>query len=279
MSEQQLAQEPETIRSDIIRIAQQAGKRVLEVYRQADFDVSYKQDESPLTKADLASQQHIVRELRALTPDIPILAEESADVPFTRRRHWRSFWLVDPLDGTKEFVKRNGEFTINIALIRDGRPLLGVVHAPVTQTTFAAVRGSGASKLTPNQGILPLSARAANDDGPLRVVVSRSHANRATQQLLDALAQDFPLETVAIGSSLKICLVAEGKAHLYPRLGPTMEWDTAAAQCILEEAGGCFTTLTGEAFNYNKEELTNPAFLASYDTPSRWLGYLGDEKS
>lgn len=258
--------------NDIIRIAQEAGARILEIYHSEDFNIEYKQDESPLTKADLAAHRHIQAALQMLTPDIPILSEESKGVAFETRQHWDSFWLVDPLDGTKEFIKRNDEFTVNIALITQGAPVLGVVHVPALNLTYAA-DSSGAYKLQGGE----LSRIRANSElaGPLKVVASRSHAGPETTSFLDNLVADYKLEVVSKGSALKLCLVAEGSADLYPRLGPTMEWDTAAAQCVVEQAGGQVTKLDGFPLRYNKRSLLNPHFMvASPATSTLWQQYL-----
>jgi 3'(2'), 5'-bisphosphate nucleotidase len=214
-----------------------------------------------------------VAALQALTPTIPILSEESTGITYQERQHWSLFWLVDPLDGTREFVQRNGEFTVNIALIREQRPILGVVQVPVLHLTYWAADGVGAFK-TAGNATSPLHANRTLRQ-PLHVVASRSHAGQETQALLENLRRDHPLEVVSKGSALKFCLVAEGAADLYPRLGPTMEWDTAAAQCIVEQAGGQVTTLTQEPLQYNKENLLNPSFMvASPATAALWRPYL-----
>ena len=248
---------------DVIAAAEAAGLAVLEVYNRADMGVTYKEDDSPLTQADLASQKVIAEALQALTPDIPILSEEAKAVPFEERQAWSTFWLVDPLDGTKEFVKRNGEFTVNIALIEQGAPVMGVVHAPVLKRTYWAAPGLGAFKV--EAGVSAPIAVKSHDAGPLEVVTSRSHAGEETEALLMRLEEYAPIERLSIGSSLKLCLVAEGSAHLYPRFGPTMEWDTAAAQCVAEVAGAQVGDLKGERLRYNKENLLNPYFVVSTD--------------
>ena len=252
-------------------IAQRAGRSVLDVYEQDDLGVTQKEDDSPLTKADLASHRLIVAELEKLTPDIPILSEESKEMPVDERRSWSRFWLVDPLDGTKEFVKRNGEFTVNIALIEEGRALLGVVHAPVLEQTYWAADTLGAFKRTDGEDETISVASFAS--GTLKVVASRSHAGAETAAFLERLEKNVDgLEVVSKGSSLKLCLVAEGAAHLYPRFGPTMEWDTAAAQCVVEQAGGYVseTDLT-TPLRYNKTSLLNPYFIVSAVREAAWL--------
>ena len=251
-------------------LAQQAGKKILEIY-DTDFAVEAKDDKSPLTAADMASHDTIVAGLKALTPDIPVLSEEDADIPFEERRQWRRYWLIDPLDGTKEFIKRNGEFTVNIALIEDGRPVLGVVHVPVSGVTYAACRGGGAVKYVPGEGDRPIHVRKL-EGGPVAVVGSRSHRGASLDAFLDKLGEH---EMVGMGSSLKICLVAEGAADIYPRLGPTSEWDTAAAHAVVEEAGGHLTDLSLQPLRYNtKESLLNPHFLVFGDAGRDWSQYL-----
>jgi 3'(2'), 5'-bisphosphate nucleotidase len=263
-----------TLLPQIAELAAAAGEAVMSVYGQADFGTEYKEDASPLTLADLASHRLICGRLSELTPELPVLSEESSATPYAARRGWTSFWLVDPLDGTKEFVKRNGEFTVNIALIQGGRPVLGVVHAPVLETTYAAAEGLGARKEQGNSAAA-IHSRAAQA-GVLKVVASRSHAGAETGAFLNRLEQaGLEPEVLSIGSSLKLCLVAEGAAHLYPRFGPTMEWDTAAAQCVVEQAGGRVTTLGGEPLGYNKADLLNPYFVVSGERAPDWQGYLG----
>ena len=255
--------DPTTLRTQTVAIAREAGRAILEVYT-LDFEVDFKADASPLTEADLASHRLIAAALAELTPDLPVLSEESAQLPTETRRSWTTFWLVDPLDGTKEFVKRNGEFTVNIALIHEGRPVLGVVHAPVLDVSYSAAEGAGAFKRDGLGEDRPIRTRAPEDRG-LTVVASRSHSNAATETFLAAVGERFDIELVSRGSALKICLVAEGAAHLYPRTGPTMEWDTAAAQAVLEQAGGTMTRFDERTpLRYNKPDLLNPHFVAAY---------------
>ena len=259
--------------NDIVRIAHGAGEKILEIYDTADFGVDMKADNSPLTLADLASHHYIVDALLALTPDIPILSEESKGVAYRDRAKWTTFWLVDPLDGTKEFIKRNGEFTVNIALIEDGVPILGVVHVPYLGVTYSAAKGAGAFR-TEGEERTPLKALDTLGS-PMQVVASRSHAGAETTAFLESLGEKHPLEVVSKGSALKLCLVAEGAADLYPRLGPTMEWDTAAAQAVVEQAGAQVTTLTGQPLRYNKENLLNPFFVVSSPaTASLWQDHI-----
>lgn len=266
---------PETLNLNLIlpqvvAVAEKAGEAVMEIYGQEDFAVAYKGDDSPLTRADIVSHEIILRHLRALTPDLPILSEESESLTFAERQSWRALWLVDPLDGTKEFIKRNGEFTINIALIEDDRPVLGVVHAPALNVTYFAAESVGAFKQT--GGKLPRQIVVTQYRyGPLKIVTSRSHRGEGLESFLDKIG---PVERIRIGSSLKLCLVAEGAAHLYPRLGPTMEWDTAAGQCVIEMAGGVATDLRGHALVYNKPNLLNPYFMASGSPTYPWQNFI-----
>lgn len=252
-------------------ISAAACAAILTVYNSDKFDVEHKADDSPLTQADLAANQVIVNGLSALTPDIPILSEESIAVPFDQRREWQTYWLVDPLDGTKEFIKRNGEFTVNIALIQDHRPVLGVVSVPVRDEHYLAAEGVGCFKQVGAAEPQSIEVREVSG-GPLAVVGSRSHAGPELQAYLDRLGEH---EIVPMGSSLKFCLIAEGKADLYPRLGPTSEWDTAAAQCVVEQAGGMVTGLNLEPLPYNsKESILNPYFLVFGDPNRDWSAYL-----
>lgn len=247
----------------------------MKFYSQAEVATTYKEGGSPLTSADIASHEVIVNHLQRLTPNVPVLSEESKSVPYGERRAWRTFWLLDPLDGTKEFIKRNGEFTVNIALVEDRRPVLGVVHAPALNVTYFAAHGVGAFKQTTRNRIRQIAARSL-ERTRLKVVVSRSHESEDVKRLLDRME---PFERLTMGSSLKICLVAEGEAHLYPRLGPTMEWDTAAAQCVVEVAGGTITDLSSQALRYNKPDLHNPNFIVSGSPDFPWHKYFDGEKA
>lgn len=255
-------------------IARTAGRAIMRIYA-GDFAVERKDDNSPLTAADLAAHRAILDGLHVLTPQIPVLSEEAADeIPWSLRRTWSRYWLVDPLDGTREFVKRNGEFTVNIALIEDGKPTLGVVFAPVLDEMYSAWRGGQAYFGDLAQSIkMELHTRPRAT--PLVVAGSRSHAD---PRLLTALEKLGAHELVALGSSLKFCRAAQGRADLYIRYGLTSEWDTAAGQCVLEQAGGGVTTLDGEALRYNtKESLLNPDFLAFGDATVDWAGLLRGE--
>lgn len=256
--------------NEVIAIAQEAGRAIMAVY-EGDIAVSRKVDDSPLTQADLAANHVIAAGLAKLAPELPILSEESEALPFVERRTWQQYWLVDPLDGTREFIKRNGEFTVNIALILDHAPVLGVVYAPALDLLFFAAKGRGAFRQLGNKSPQPIRARAF-DATQVTVAGSRSHAG---ERLLRFLSKMGPHMLISMGSSLKICLVAEGRADVYPRLGPTSEWDTAAAQCVLEEAGGRIVDTKNRPFRYNaKESLLNPEFFAIGATDHDWSQYL-----
>jgi 3'(2'), 5'-bisphosphate nucleotidase len=239
----------------VTALACESGHAILAIYQDLNPQVEYKLDHSPVTEADLASHHILQTGLAGLAPHWPVLSEESAEVPFDERKSWRHFWMIDPLDGTKEFLHRTGEFTVNIALIEDDRPILGVVYAPVIDKLYFAARGVGSyrmdGKVTTPIKVAPATA------GSTRFVVSRCHASEQ-----ETLTQTKGCESIVMGSSLKFCLIAEGAADVYPRNGPTMEWDTAAAQCILEEAGGSVTDLEGNTIRYNKHVLLNSAFVA-----------------
>lgn len=251
-------------------IAAEAGARILEIYETA-FEVEAKGDNSPLTAADLQAHETITEGLRRLTPQIPILSEESAAVPYEQRSRWERFWLVDPLDGTKEFINRNGEFTVNIALIENREPVLGVVQVPVKGLFYFAARRHGAFRQAAGESASQIHVSPLGG-GPVRVVGSRSHGGESLQTFVSRLGEH---DLVTIGSSLKFCLVAEGEADIYPRLGLTSEWDTAAAQCLVEEAGGRVISIAGERLIYNKESLLNPHFLVIGDAGARdWLSCL-----
>ncbi|HDS1220401.1 3'(2'),5'-bisphosphate nucleotidase CysQ [Stenotrophomonas maltophilia] len=260
------------LRETAIAIAQEAGQAIMQVYAEG-FDVRIKDDNSPVTAADLAANQVIEQGLRQLTPDLPILSEESAQVPWELRRHWGAYWLVDPLDGTREFVKRNGEFSVNIALIYQGAPAFGVVLAPVTGILWHAMRGELAYR---RQGLHDTVLRTRSPaTAPLRVAASRSHRSPETEALLARMGR---IETIAQGSSLKFCRIAEAGLDVYPRLGPTSEWDTAAGQCVLHAAGGAvLSAATGKPFRYNRREtLLNGDFIALGDTSLPWRDWLSD---
>jgi 3'(2'), 5'-bisphosphate nucleotidase len=241
----------------LLPIAARAGEAIMKIYDGA-FTVERKDDNSPLTLADLESQRIIVEGLGRLTPDVPVLSEESAQAPWPVRRTWHELWVVDPLDGTREFVKRNGEFTVNIALVVEHEPVLGVVTAPAQGISYWGARGIGAFRQDEHGAVRQI--RVSAPASPLRVVGSRSHMSPETAAYLAGFP---PHEMTGVGSSLKFCLLAEGNAELYPRFGPTSEWDTAAGQALLEAAGGQVTRMDGHRLRYNcRESLINGDFIA-----------------
>lgn len=269
--------------------AKEAGRAILEIYSR-DFDVWYKNDKTPLTMADQRSHDIIVAYLSDQAVDgLPILSEEGKDIPFKQRSRWEYFWLVDPLDGTKEFVKRNGEFTVNIALVHRNRPVLGVIYVPVKDVLYFAAEGLGAYKsdgsdvfelirdkasekekagllrtIIDRSVKLPVNdSQNAINDSKLTIVGSRSHSTKEIDDFVEAMEKKYKeIEFISVGSSLKFCLVAERKADVYPRQGSTMEWDTAAGQVIVEQAKGSVLNLeTDEPLRYNKEKLLNPWFI------------------
>lgn len=243
----------------VVSLAEKAGLAIMALYNGEELGVRLKEDVSPVTLADLAAHRVILAGLQELTPLVPILSEESEGISYSDRRNWNQYWLVDPLDGTKEYIKRNGEFTVNIALIVDCKPLLGVVHAPALGRTYSAVQGQGAFRQESSSETPSHIAVRRNPDETLKVVVSRSHPGKEAEAFLRTLGT---YDAVEIGSSLKFCLVAEGSADLYPRFGPTREWDTAAGHCVLVSAGGQVTDLQGQPLRYNKPDLLNPPFMA-----------------
>ena len=256
----------ETLIEPIVDISHRAGEAILGVY-DTDFDVEHKDDESPLTKADLASHRTIVNGLKTLTPAIPIISEESGLPAFEQRSQWKTYWLIDPLDGTKEFVNRNGEFTVNIALIDNTRPVLGVVYVPVTGMTYVGCHGHGAERRD-RDGQAETISVADTCGSTIRVVGSRSHRGDSLNAFLDDIGR---FELHAVGSSLKFCFVAEGSADVYPRLGPTSEWDTAAAQAVVEQAGGAVVKLDGTPLSYNtKDDILNPYFVVTGPQDRDW---------
>ncbi len=269
--------------------ADDAGRAILNVYKK-HIEVHYKDDQSPLTLADRQAHEIILRRLDYQAANsLPILSEEGKDIPFDQRKQWDYFWLVDPLDGTKEFIKRNDEFTVNIALIHKNRPVLGVVYVPVKKCFYFAAKGFGAYRLDTNDGLeratvrtsekeqtelldtiiersvrLPIGDRpAVADDSKLIIIGSRSHPSKELAEFVDKMRKEYKtVEFISAGSSLKLCLVAEGRADIYPRLGPTMEWDTAAGQAVVEQAQGSVVEAeTGDPLRYNKKSLLNPWFI------------------
>lgn len=254
----------------VVQLAKQAGDKIMEIYNR-DFSVIQKKDDSPVTEADMAAHAIIDDGLEILAAEYPLLSEESASIPYEDRARWESYWLVDPLDGTREFIKRNGEFTVNIALIQGHRPTLGVVYAPALSVCYYAARGLGAYKQETEK---PAARIEVCKQRRAKTIVagSRSHRGETLKRFLGNLGDH---ELLAVGSALKSCLVAEGKADIYPRLGPTSEWDTAAAQCIVEEAGGFMTDTNMQCLPYNsKASLLNPHFFVFGDSSVNWSDYL-----
>ena len=249
-------------------IAVDAGAAILEIYNRGDVDVDHKADNSPITEADRAAHNLIEARLQALTPEIPVFSEESGGIDYQDRKDWPRFWLVDPLDGTKEFIKRNGEFTVNIALVEDGVPVLGVVHVPVTAITYSGGRGLGAFK---EEGGQRSPIRCRERHAPIVMVASRRHGAEqvaALERLIEG--QLGAVEKTSMGSSLKLCLVAEGEADIYPRLAPTCEWDTAAAHAVVNAAGGVVVNTHFEPLTYNKPDVLNPHFLVLGQSAEDW---------
>lgn len=260
--------------TEVSKICLTAGQAILDIYQTADPEVDYKQDQSPLTAADRESHRVIADALSQLDlpgHPLPILSEEGTDISYDERAAWDSFWLIDPLDGTKEFIKKNGEFTVNIALIVHKIPVWGMVYVPVKDTLYwggedGAWKQERAS--APDAAsAAPIRAAAYTGTGPVNVVASRSHLNEETKQYIDAVEQTFgSIEMTNAGSSIKLCLVAEGAAHVYPRFAPTAEWDTAAADAVCRAAGArVISRGTGQPLEYNKEDILNPWFLVSSD--------------
>ncbi|MEZ4888494.1 MAG: 3'(2'),5'-bisphosphate nucleotidase CysQ [Chitinophagales bacterium] len=247
----------------LTEIAETAGDAIMEIYQQ-DFEVETKADKSPLTSADKASNQVIVEGLQKHFPDIPIISEETKLLSYDERKSWEYCWVVDPLDGTKEFIKKNGEFTVNIALVHNGESVLGVIYIPVKKQMYYAKKGMGAFKVEDGE-TTQIHTTAIEPNKPVKVFISRSHLNEDTQNYVDELKKKYTqIEMVSAGSSLKFTLIAEGEAHIYPRFAPTMEWDTAAGHIIAEAAGATVTKQPeGVPLRYNRENLLNPYFLVT----------------
>ncbi|BFM05924.1 3'(2'),5'-bisphosphate nucleotidase CysQ [Halioxenophilus aromaticivorans] len=267
--------------SQVVSISRDAGEAILEVYnRAAGYEIDAKADDSPVTEADLAAHAILNPALAKLLPGVPVLSEESTLPPFSERGQWNKYWIIDPLDGTKEFIKRNGEFTVNVALIENGEPVLGVVYVPVLDITYSGIKGQGAWKIADGAEseikVRTLAEQQASGN-PIEVVASRSHGAEAVEAMLNKLTDALgPVETKNMGSSLKLCLVAEGQADLYPRLALTSEWDTAAAQAVVEAAGGKVMDIDFNVLRYNtKEDILNPFFYVVGDTEYDWKALLG----
>jgi 3'(2'), 5'-bisphosphate nucleotidase len=246
----------------IISVVKQASDVILNIYN-SDFSIVEREDLSPLTAADTASNKILVEQLSEFFPHIPIISEENKSIDYTKRKAFEYCWLIDPLDGTKEFIKRNGEFTINIALVHNQVPIYGLIAQPVTQTIWHNLNGI-LVKITNGESILLQASTNAVLENEIFVIASRSHLNEATQKLIDKLKiTNKNISIVNIGSALKFCLICEHKAHIYPRLAPTMEWDTAAGQSLIQTiCGKVIDTSTREPLKYNKENLINSSFIA-----------------
>lgn len=267
--------EPEPIGSEqlqalipqVVAIARGAGAEIIKIYHQG-FTVTDKEDRTPVTEADLAANLYIQTELAKLPYNLPILSEE-VDIPFAKRQNWHNYWLIDPLDGTREFIDKNGEFGVNIALIQQNQPVLGVVFAPFLNKVYYASKGNGAFKIE-NGKVSKIKVRRAKL--PWLICASRSHAGKSLQRFIKNIQQ---YQIVKMGSSLKSCLVAEGVADIYPRLGKTSEWDTGACQIIVQEAGGAMCDTSGKPLTYNlRETLLNPEFIVYGDASVDWLGFI-----
>ena len=245
--------------NDLIEIIYKAGEKVMEIYQSSDFEIKYKNDDSPLTIADQVSNDIICNSLHTLYPQIPILSEEGAEIPFSKRKKWQSLWVIDPIDGTKEFIKKNGEFTLNIALIEKNNPTVGLVYAPCIKKLWY---GSDQGSFKVSKGKKSkISINSKCNDDLINIVSSRSHSNPMVKTFLNQFKN---YNIVNMGSSIKICLVADGTADIYPRLAPTMEWDTAAAHAVLKYAGGSLIDLdTKKEMIYNRKNLKNSNFVAN----------------
>ena len=249
----------EQLISSTVEIAKLAGEGITEIYN-SDFDYQLKKDLSPITAADNLSHIIITKRLKILTPEIPVLSEENCDIPYKIRENWTKYWLVDPLDGTKEFIKRNGEFTVNIALIENNTPIFGVIHLPVTSETYWGSQVNGSFYSSGNNDVKEIRV-SENHQNPIRLVASRSHPSEMLNSLLKKIV-DY--EIIEVGSSIKFCHIASGQADCYPRFGPTSEWDTAAGEAIVSSAGGHVVAASGNSMKYNvKEEYLNPNFIVS----------------
>lgn len=252
-----------------VKASLRGGEEILKVY-DTDFAIEKKEDRSPLTLADKNSHA-VISEILSAT-GIPVLSEEGKDIPFSERKNWKRLWIVDPLDGTKEFIKRNGEFTVNIALVEDQRPVLGIIYIPVTKTMYFGMEEQGSFRISDIAGqtvfneLFPFSQKLplVNSLSKYTIVASRSHLTKETEEFIVEMKKKYgETELISAGSSIKFCLVAEGKANVYPRFGPTMEWDTAAGQAILNGAGkNVIDFKTGKKLLYNKENLRNDWFMA-----------------
>ncbi|QQS28892.1 MAG: 3'(2'),5'-bisphosphate nucleotidase CysQ [Sphingobacteriales bacterium] len=247
----------------LLELVKEAGRAIMEVYSQT-FEVIQKSDDSPLTLADTRSNQILVAGLIQKYPHIPVISEETKLTGYSDRKNWETYWLIDPLDGTKEFVKRNGEFTINLALISHQTPVTGIVYVPAQELTYYAIKGKGSFKLEKGKPPVKLKSSPAELGKPVLTFASRSHRNQATDDFIQGLVKKYGEVTViGAGSALKFCFVAEGKAHFYPRFSPCMEWDTAAGHIVATESGATVVQPDGSPLIYNKENLLSPSFIVS----------------
>lgn len=257
------------LNEQVNQIARQAGGILLK-YFGTGYDISMKDDQSPVTTADLAANEYIEQHLHELTPDIPRISEESTNCHYQARKHWRRCWLIDPLDGTREFIKKRPDFTVNIALVENNRPILGVIYLPVADHLYFASKNNGACRCIKGSQATTIHVTSKKSCTP-RICGSHAYHGRSMRRFLNNVGAH---QLIARGSSIKSCLIADGSADIYPRFGPTWEWDTAAAQCIIEQAGGCLTNLELRALDYNKESLLNPSFLAFGNKNVDWKRYL-----
>ena len=259
----------------LLALVEEAGKAIMSIYRQ-DFQVETKSDNSPLTQADLAAHKVLDAGLRKIAPGIPVLSEEGASESFSTRSGWARYWLIDPLDGTKEFINKNGEFTVNVALIENNRAVFGVVGVPAQDVLFWGDARTGKAWRRSEGKTTPIHTRSYQTESAVVVVASRSHGGERLETYLSELASTFAgVERTPVGSSLKLCILAEGKADLYPRLGPTSEWDIAAAHAVLVAAGGDLWAADGSPLLYNaKESVLNPEFIAVGDAGFGWRNRL-----
>lgn len=243
-----------------VDIVKQASNIILEIYSRDDFECRVKSDDSPLTEADLRASDYICKRLEEYNEDIPIICEETEKIPYEERKHWKKFWLVDPLDGTKEFIKRNGEFTVNIALIDNDIPVVGVVSIPCQNVLYYGSLNAGSYKLDLiTLEKIKLECEEFTKDSLINVVASRSHINKETEEFISKYNVK---DMISVGSSIKFMMICENRAHIYPRLGPTCEWDIGASEAILREANGKILTINGENIKYNKISFLNPYFIA-----------------
>lgn len=257
--------------TDILKQVNKASAAILDIYKSADLEIEYKKDNSPLTLADKTSHDVLVLGLKRIYPDIPILSEEGQDVSYQIRKNWKYFWVIDPLDGTKEFISGNGEFTINLALVKEDKPVFGIVAAPTKDTIYFANKGEGAYKKEDDNAPEKIEASKVTK-GKTVIARTRSHKNKKEEPIIAKLGLT---KTIHAGSALKFCLVAEGKADIYLRGGPTMEWDTAAGDCIANEAGATTYTIDGKPFLYNKQNLLNSGLIctANPEIKSKIIAY------